>query len=243
MAQVSLKNVSKVFPGNVVAVNDVSLGVENKEFMVLLGPSGCGKSTTLRIIAGLEDATSGDVFIGNKMVNALPPKDRDIAMVFQNYALYPHMNVYNNMAFGLKLRKYPKSEIDKRIKEAAGILGLAKLLNRKPQELSGGQRQRLSIARAIYRDPEILILDEATSNIDADSEAKITQALREFTRGRTCLIVAHRLATVMAADSIVVMDQGRIVATGTHEELLVSCPLYRGLYETQFSAGPTNNST
>ena len=131
MAQVSLRNVTKIFPGNVTAVKDVSLGVESKEFLVLLGPSGCGKSTTLRIVAGLEEATEGDVYIGDKLVNNFPPKDRDIAMVFQNYALYPHMNVYNNMAFGIKLRKYPKSEIDKRVREAASILGLEKLLDRK----------------------------------------------------------------------------------------------------------------
>jgi len=140
MAQVSLRNITKIFPGGVTAVKDVTLGVDNKEFLVLLGPSGCGKSTILRIIAGLEEATTGDVYIGDKLVNTTPPKDRNIAMVFQNYALYPHMDVYNNMAFGLKLRKFSRDEINNRVKEAASILGLGKLIRRKPRELSGGQR-------------------------------------------------------------------------------------------------------
>ena len=151
MAQVSLKNVYKVYPGNIEAVHDLSIGVENKEFIVLVGPSGCGKSTTLRMIAGLEDVTKGEIWIGNKIVNDIPPKDRDIAMVFQNYALYPHMTVYENMSFALRLRKYPKSEIETRVKEAAEILGIAKLLSRRPRELSGGQRQRVAVGRAIVR--------------------------------------------------------------------------------------------
>src|SRR3989338_8572129 len=140
MAQVSLNNISKKFPGNVWAIQEINLGIENKEFVVFVGPSGCGKSTTLRIIAGLEEASTGDVYIGDQLVNGVPPKDRNIAMVFQNYALYPHMNVYNNMAFGLRLRKYPKAEIESRVKEAAAVLGIEKLLEKKPRELSGGQR-------------------------------------------------------------------------------------------------------
>nr|HPM43291.1 ATP-binding cassette domain-containing protein [Candidatus Omnitrophota bacterium] len=151
MAQVSLNNVSKLFSGNVWAIKDINLGIENKEFIVFVGPSGCGKSTTLRIIAGLEDATGGDVYIGNQRVNNVPPKDRNIAMVFQNYALYPHMSVYENMSFGLRLKKYPKAEIDARVKEAATILSIEKLLHRKPRELSGGQRQRVAVGRAIVR--------------------------------------------------------------------------------------------
>ncbi|NQU94949.1 MAG: sn-glycerol-3-phosphate ABC transporter ATP-binding protein UgpC [Candidatus Omnitrophica bacterium] len=213
MAEVSLRNVSKVFSGNVVAVNNVSLGVENKEFMVLLGPSGCGKSTTLRIIAGLEDATSGDVFIGNKMVNELPPKDRDIAMVFQSYALYPHMNVYNNMAFGLKLRKYPKSEIDKRVNEAAGILGLGKLLNRKPQALSGGQRQRVAVGRAIVRKPLAFLFDEPLSNLDAKMRVQMrTEINRLHIRLQSTMIyVTHDQTEAMTlGDRIVVMNDGAI---------------------------------
>ncbi|MDO8525440.1 MAG: ATP-binding cassette domain-containing protein, partial [Candidatus Omnitrophota bacterium] len=167
MAQVSLNNVSKFFPGNVCAIRDINLGIENKEFVVLVGPSGCGKSTTLRIIAGLEDASSGDVYIGADRVNDVPPKDRNIAMVFQNYALYPHMSAYENMAFGLRLRKYPKTEIESRVKEAATILGIEKLLHRRPRELSGGQRQRVAVGRAIVRKPLVFLFDEPLSNLDA----------------------------------------------------------------------------
>ena len=216
MAQVSLRNVTKIFTGRVTAVNDISLGVENKEFMVLLGPSGCGKSTTLRIIAGLEEATKGDVFIGDKMVNDLPPKDRNIAMVFQNYALYPHMNVYNNMAFGLKLRKYPKEEIDKRVREAAGILGLAKLLDRKPRELSGGQRQRVAVGRAIVRKPLVFLLDEPLSNLDAKMRVQMrTEINRLHIRLQSTMIyVTHDQTEAMTlGNRIVVMNDGVIQQT------------------------------
>ncbi len=213
MAQVSLRNVTKIFPGGVEAVKDVSLGVENKEFVVLLGPSGCGKSTTLRIIAGLEQATRGDVYIGNQIVNSLPPKSRNIAMVFQNYALYPHMNVYNNMAFGLKLRKYPKSEIDKRVREAALILGLDKLLNRKPKELSGGQRQRVALGRAIVRKPLVFLFDEPLSNLDAKMRTQMrTEINRLHIRLQATMIyVTHDQIEAMTLGSrIVVMDDGEI---------------------------------
>ncbi|MDD3539599.1 MAG: ATP-binding cassette domain-containing protein, partial [Atribacterota bacterium] len=152
MARVTLKNVTKKFK-EVVAVDNISIDIEDKEFAVLVGPSGCGKSTTLRAIAGLEEVTSGEIYIADRLVNDIPPKDRDIAMVFQNYALYPHMDVYNNMAFGLKLRKLPKEEIDQRVQEAAEILGIEKLLKRRPKELSGGQRQRVAVGRAIVRKP------------------------------------------------------------------------------------------
>jgi len=163
MSQVSLKNITKVYEGNIEAVRDISLGVESKEFLVLVGPSGCGKSTVLRMIAGLEDITKGEIYIGDKLVNDVPAKDRDIAMVFQNYALYPHMNVYNNMAFGLKLRKIPGGEIDRRVKETAGILGIDSLLKRKPKELSGGQKQRVAVGRAIVRKPLVFLFDEPLS--------------------------------------------------------------------------------
>ena len=213
MAQVSLRNVTKIFPGNVTAVKDVSLGVESKEFLVLLGPSGCGKSTTLRIVAGLEEATEGDVYIGDKLVNNFPPKDRDIAMVFQNYALYPHMNVYNNMAFGIKLRKYPKSEIDKRVREAASILGLEKLLDRKPRELSGGQRQRVAVGRAIVRKPLVFLFDEPLSNLDAKMRVQMrTEINRLHIRLRSTMIyVTHDQTEAMTlGDRIVVMNEGLI---------------------------------
>lgn len=213
MAQVSLRNVSKTFPGGVVAVNNVNFGVDNKEFVVLLGPSGCGKSTTLRLIAGLEASTDGDIFIGNKRVNNIPPKDRDIAMVFQNYALYPHMTAYENMAFGLKLKKYPKEEIDSRVKEAAGILGLESLLSRKPRELSGGQRQRVAVGRAIVRKPMVFLFDEPLSNLDAKLRVQMRTELHRLhiKLQSTIIYVTHDQTEAMTlGDRIVVMKDGVI---------------------------------
>ena len=213
MAQVSLRNVSKVFPGGIEAVKGVSLEVEDREFLVILGPSGCGKSTTLRIIAGLEQATEGDVFIADKHVNDIPPKDRDIAMVFQNYALYPHMNVYNNMAFALRLRNYPKSEIDARVREAGSILGLEKLLERKPTELSGGQRQRVAVGRAIVRKPLVFLFDEPLSNLDAKMRVQMrTEIHRLHTRLQSTMIYVTNDQTeaMTLGDRIVVMSEGGI---------------------------------
>src|ERR687883_768672 len=166
MASVVLDHVTKKF-GDVTAVNDLSIQVQDREFLVLVGPSGCGKSTGLRLVAGLEEISAGDIFIGDRLVNDVAPKDRDIAMVFQSYALYPHMTVYDNLAFGLKLRKTPKAEIDRRVKEAAEILGLQNLLKRKPKQLSGGQRQRVALGRAIVREPQVFLMDEPLSNLDA----------------------------------------------------------------------------
>ncbi len=211
MAQVSLKGVSKVFPGGVLAVNNVNFGVENKEFVVLVGPSGCGKSTTLRLIAGLEAATEGDIYINNRVVNNIPPKDRDIAMVFQNYALYPHMTVYENMAFGLKLKKYPKEEIDSRVKEAAGILGLEKLLGRRPRELSGGQRQRVAVGRSIVRKPTVFLFDEPLSNLDAKLRVQMRMELHRLhiRLQATMVYVTHDQTEAMTlGDRIVVMKDG-----------------------------------
>ncbi len=166
MASVTYEHVTKVF-GEVVAVNNLDIEVEDKEFLVLLGPSGCGKTTTLRLLAGLEEPTEGKIYIRERLVNDVPPKDRDIAMVFQSYALYPHMSVYDNMAFGLKLRKTPRVDIERRVKEAAGILGIEELLDRKPKQLSGGQRQRVAVGRAIVREPQVFLMDEPLSNLDA----------------------------------------------------------------------------
>jgi multiple sugar transport system ATP-binding protein len=166
MAEVTYEHVTKRF-GDVVAVNDLNIEIADKEFLVLLGPSGCGKSTALRLLAGLEEITQGNIYIGGQMVNDVPPKDRDIAMVFQSYALYPHMSVYDNMAFGLKLRKTPKDDIDRRVKEAARILRIEELLDRKPKQLSGGQRQRVAVGRAIVREPKVFLMDEPLSNLDA----------------------------------------------------------------------------
>jgi len=167
MASLSLKHINKVYPNGFEAVKDFNLEIADKEFIIFVGPSGCGKSTTLRMVAGLEEITSGELKIGDKVVNDVEPKDRDIAMVFQNYALYPHMTVYDNMAFGLKLRKVPKPEIDKMVREAAKILDLEKLLDRKPKALSGGQRQRVAMGRAIVRNPKVFLMDEPLSNLDA----------------------------------------------------------------------------
>ncbi|MBI4839693.1 MAG: ATP-binding cassette domain-containing protein, partial [candidate division NC10 bacterium] len=179
MAQVTLENVTKKFD-EVVAVRDVSLTVNDREFVVLVGPSGCGKSTTLRMIAGLEEITSGTIKIGDRVVNDVPPKDRDIAMVFQNYALYPHMTVYDNMAFGLKLRKFPKPEIQQRVQEAAEILGIQELLARKPRALSGGQRQRVAVGRAIVRKPQVFLFDEPLSNLDAKLRVAMRAELKKL---------------------------------------------------------------
>ncbi len=211
MAQVSLRNICKLFPGNVKAVDNVNLGIENKEFMVLVGPSGCGKSTTLRMVAGLEEISSGDVFIGNKRVNDVPAKDRDIAMVFQNYALYPHMTVVENMSFGLKLRHIPKPEIAQRVNEAAEILGIKRLFKRKPRELSGGERQRVAVGRAIVRKPMVFLFDEPLSNLDAKMRVQMRTELHKLhIRLQTTIIyVTHDQVEAMTmGDRIAVMKDG-----------------------------------
>jgi len=213
MAEVRLKDVKKVFEGGVVAVQDFNLDVHDKEFIVLVGPSGCGKSTTLRCIAGLEELTEGDIYIGDRIVNDVPPKDRDIAMVFQNYALYPHMNVYKNLSFGLELRKIPRDEIDRRVHEAAQILDIEHLLDRKPKALSGGQRQRVAVGRAIVRDPAVFLFDEPLSNLVAKLRvqmrtelAKLHQALKA-----TIIYVTHDQVEAMTMGSrIVVLKDGLI---------------------------------
>ncbi|MFC1632029.1 ABC transporter ATP-binding protein [Candidatus Omnitrophota bacterium] len=213
MAQVSLLRVSKIFPPNIVAVKDVTLGVESKELLVLVGPSGCGKSTTLRMIAGLEKATQGEIFIGDTKVNDVPAKDRDIAMVFQNYAFYPHMSVYENMAFGLKLRKYSQVEIKKRVIETAQILGIEHLLERKPRALSGGQRQRVAVGRAIVRKPMVFLFDEPLSNLDAKFRVQMrTEISKLHIRLQTTMIyVTHDQVEAMTmGDRIVVMKDGLI---------------------------------
>jgi len=213
MAQVSLQNISKVYAGGIKAVDNVTFGVENKEFMVLVGPSGCGKSTTLRMIAGLEEASSGSIFIADKMVNNVPAKDRDIAMVFQNYALYPHMSVFENMAFGLKLRRYPKTEIVNRVNEAAEILGIKRLLNRKPKELSGGERQRVAVGRAIVRKPMVFLFDEPLSNLDAKLRVQMRTEINKLhlRLQSTMIYVTHDQTEAMTmGDRIAVMKDGAI---------------------------------
>ena len=214
MSSVTLKNVMKIYPGDVKAVDDVSLEIKDKEFIVLVGPSGCGKSTTLRMIAGLEEISGGEVFIADKVVNDVPPKDRDIAMVFQNYALYPHMTVYKNMAFGLMLRKYPKEEIDSRVKEAAQILGIQEYLDRKPKALSGGQRQRVAVGRAIVRKPKVFLFDEPLSNLDAKMRVQMRAELQKLHQKlqTTMIYVTHdQLEAMTMGDRIVVMKDGKIL--------------------------------
>ncbi|MEE9168383.1 MAG: sn-glycerol-3-phosphate ABC transporter ATP-binding protein UgpC [bacterium] len=213
MAEVILSKVSKVFDKNVVVVDQVNFDVRDQEFMVLVGPSGCGKSTTLRMIAGLEDITEGEISIDGRVVNDVPPKDRDIAMVFQNYALYPHMTVYDNMAFGLKLRKYPKSEIEKRVTDAAEILGLAHLLDRKPKALSGGERQRVAVGRAMVRDPKVFLFDEPLSNLDAKLRVQMRTEISKLHNRleSTMIYVTHDQVEAMTmGDRIVILKDGRV---------------------------------
>jgi len=213
MAEVSLKKVSKIYDNKVVAVRNVNIEIKEREFIVLVGPSGCGKSTTLRMIAGLEEVSEGEISIDGKLVNDVPPKDRDIAMVFQNYALYPHMTVYKNMAFGLKLRKFPKHEIDERVREAAEILGIQDLLERKPKALSGGQRQRVAVGRAIVRKPKVFLFDEPLSNLDAKLRVQMrTEISKLHSRlGATMIYVTHDQVEAMTmGDRIVVMKDGLV---------------------------------
>lgn len=211
MAKVSLKNVYKRYEGGFVAVSDFNLEIEDKEFIILVGPSGCGKSTTLRMVAGLEDITEGEIYIGDKLVNDVPPKDRDIAMVFQNYALYPHMTVFDNMAFGLKLRKIPKDEIKRRVEEAAKILEISHLLERKPKALSGGQRQRVALGRSIVRNPKVFLMDEPLSNLDAKLRVQMRVEITKLHQrlATTIIYVTHDQTEAMTMGTrIVVMKDG-----------------------------------
>ncbi len=221
MAQVMMKDLNKKYD-EVHAVKDVNLHIRDKEFIVLVGPSGCGKSTTLRMVAGLEEITSGEISIGDRIVNDLPPKDRDIAMVFQNYALYPHMTVYDNMAFGLKMRKFPKAEIAKRVQEAAVLLGIQELLKRKPRQLSGGQRQRVAVGRAIVRHPQVFLFDEPLSNLDAKLRVQMRVELKRLhdRLETTAVYVTHDQVEAMTlGDRVVVMKDGWIQQVGEPLEL------------------------
>ncbi len=213
MASVQLENVKKVYEGGVVAVHNCNFEVADKEFVVLVGPSGCGKSPTLRMIAGLEEVSEGKILIDGQVVNDVAPKDRDIAMVFQNYALYPHMTVFENMAFGLRLRKFPKEEITKRVHEAAAILGIEEYLNRKPKALSGGQRQRVAVGRAIVRKPKVFLFDEPLSNLDAKLRVQMRTEISKLHRrlGATMIYVTHDQTEAMTmADRIVLMKDGHV---------------------------------
>ena len=241
MASITFKHVNKTYPGNVQVVPDLNLEIQDKEFVILVGPSGCGKSTTLRMIAGLEDITSGELYIGDRVVNDVAPKDRDIAMVFQNYALYPHMTVYKNIAFGLIQQKVPKDEIDRRVHEAAKALDLEHLLNRKPKALSGGQRQRVSLGRAMVRNPAVFLLDEPLSNLDA----KLRTAMRaEISRlhkklQTTFVYVTHDQTEAMTmGDRIVVMKEG-IIQQNDAPQVLYDYPC--NLFVAGFIGSPQMN--
>jgi multiple sugar transport system ATP-binding protein len=221
MAEIHLKDVKKKY-GKVTAVDQVNLTVEDKEFAVLVGPSGCGKSTTLRMVAGLEAVTEGEIFIGDREVSRVPPKDRDIAMVFQDYALYPHMNVRKNLSFGLRIRKFPRNEIEQRVSEAARILGIGDLLERKPKELSGGQRQRVAMGRAIVRQPQAFLFDEPLSNLDAKLRVQMRAELAKLHQRleKTIIYVTHDQVEAMTlASRIVVMNKGRVMQIGSPREV------------------------
>ncbi len=218
MAKVELKGIGKVYDGNVRAVDNQNITVEDREFVVFVGPSGCGKSTTLRMVAGLEDITEGELYIDGELMNDVPPKDRNIAMVFQNYALYPHMSVYDNMAFGLKIRKTPKDEIDRRVREAAKILDIEKLLERKPKALSGGQRQRVAVGRAIVRNPKVFLFDEPLSNLDAKLRVQMRAEISALHHrlNATMIYVTHDQVEAMTmGDKIVVMKDGKVQQIGS----------------------------
>ena len=222
MADLSLRHVKKVFDGNVVAVQDFNLEIADKEFIVLVGPSGCGKSTTLRMVAGLEEITEGEIYINGVLVNRVPPKNRDIAMVFQNYALYPHMTVYDNIAYGLRLRKLPKRVIDQKVREAAEILDITELLGRKPKALSGGQRQRVAIGRAIVREPQAFLMDEPLSNLDAKLRNQMRAELIKLRQriDTTFIYVTHDQTEAMTlGDRIVIMKDGVVQQIGTPQEV------------------------
>ena len=241
MASITFKHVNKTYPGNVQIVPDLNLEIQDKEFVILVGPSGCGKSTTLRMIAGLEDITSGELYIGDRVVNDVAPKDRDIAMVFQNYALYPHMTVYKNIAFGLNMQKVPKDEIDRRVHEAAEALDLEPYLNRKPKALSGGQRQRVSLGRAMVRNPAVFLLDEPLSNLDAKLRASMrTEISRLHKRLQTTFVyVTHDQTEAMTmGDRIVVMKDG-IIQQNDAPQILYDYPC--NLFVAGFIGSPQMN--
>jgi len=241
MASLTLKNITKQFPNGVVAVKDFNLDIADKEFIIFVGPSGCGKSTTLRMIAGLEEITQGELWIDDKLVNDVEPKDRDIAMVFQNYALYPHMSVYDNMAFGLKLRKIPKDQIDKSVHEAAKILDIEHLLDRKPKALSGGQRQRVAMGRAIVRQPKVFLMDEPLSNLDAKLRVQMRIEIAKLHKRlqATIIYVTHDQTEAMTLGTrIVVMKDGLIQQVDT-PQILYDKP--NNLFVAGFMGSPQMN--
>ena len=237
---VSLRDIVVEFDGQRI-LDGLNLDIHDKEFVTLLGSSGCGKTTLLRMIAGFNSIEGGDFYFGEKRINDVPAHKRDIGMVFQNYALYPHMTVYKNMAFGLQLRRVPKAEIDRKVRTAAQALELTAYLDRRPRALSGGQRQRLTIARALVRKPEVLILDDSASALDYATDAQLRMAIRRMDDPPTTFIVSQRAASVRYADEILVLDDGILAGKGTHDELLASCPVYQEIYYSQFPKEAVQN--
>ncbi len=241
MAEINFESISKIYGENIKAVDDFKLTIKDKEFIVLVGPSGCGKSTTLRMVAGLEEISTGKILIDGKVVNNMHPKERDIAMVFQNYALYPHMSVYENMAFGLKMRKFPKKEIDSKVKDVAKILELESVLKRKPRELSGGQRQRVAMGRAMIRSPKVFLMDEPLSNLDAKLRVQMRVEIANLHKRlqTTFIYVTHDQVEAMTlADRIVVMNNGIIQQVGTPNEIYESP---RNIFVANFIGTPQIN--
>jgi len=240
MSSVTYKHVTKRF-GEVVAVNDLDIHINDKEFLVFVGPSGCGKTTSLRLLAGLEEITEGNIYIGDRLVNDVAPKDRDIAMVFQSYALYPHMSVYDNMAFGLKLRKIPKAEIEKRVREAANILGIGELLDRKPKQLSGGQRQRVAVGRAIVRDPAVFLMDEPLSNLDAklrvQARAEISKLHHRL--GTTFIYVTHDQTEAMTMGTRIAVQKDGFMQQIASPQVLYDTP--NNVFVAGFIGSPSMN--
>jgi multiple sugar transport system ATP-binding protein len=240
MASVTYEHVTKRF-GDVVAVNDLDIQIADKEFLVFVGPSGCGKTTSLRLLAGLEEVTHGEIYIGDRMVNDVPPKDRDIAMVFQSYALYPHMSVYDNMAFGLKLRKTPKKEIERRVQEAANILGIGELMDRKPKQLSGGQRQRVAVGRAIVREPYVFLMDEPLSNLDAklrvQARAEISKLHQRL--GTTFIYVTHDQVEAMTMGTRIAVMKDGILQQVDSPQVLYDTP--NNIFVAGFIGSPAMN--
>ncbi len=241
MASLSLKGIYKRYAGGVEAVKDFNIEIADKEFIILLGPSGCGKSTTLRMIAGLEEISEGELYIGDKLMNEVAPKDRDIAMVFQNYALYPHMTVYENMAFGLKLRKTPKAEIKRRVEEAAKILDIAHLLDRKPKALSGGQRQRVALGRAIVREPKVFLMDEPLSNLDAKLRAQMRTEINKLHQRlqTTFIYVTHDQIEAMTMGSRIVVMKDGVVQQIENPQVLYENPV--NMFVAGFIGSPQMN--
>ena len=241
MASISLKNICKKYPNGFEAVKNFNMEIEDKEFIIFVGPSGCGKSTTLRMVAGLEDISSGELLIDGRLVNDVEPKDRDIAMVFQNYALYPHMTVYDNMAFALKLRKTPKEEIDKMVRDAAKILDLEKLLDRKPKALSGGQRQRVAMGRAIVRNPKVFLMDEPLSNLDAKLRVQMRTEISKLHQrlGTTIIYVTHDQTEAMTLGTRIVVMKDGVVQQIDSPQNLYNAPA--NLFVAGFIGSPQMN--